>query len=101
MKQSLLNGYPFVFGFNVYESFESDNVTKTGVVPMPDVNKEKLLGGHAVMAVSFDDNLRVIGCRNSWGDKWGDEGYFYLPYDYILDANLASDFWIITSVELE
>ena len=68
---------------------------------MPDVNKEKLLGGHAVMAVMYDDNLRVFGCRNSWGDKWGDEGYFYLPYDYILDEKLASDFWIITSVELE
>jgi C1A family cysteine protease len=67
---------------------------------MPNIETEKLLGGHAVMAVMYDDIKKVFGCRNSWGDKWGDKGYFYLPYDFILDKKMASDFWIITSIEL-
>jgi C1A family cysteine protease len=100
MKQSIIDGFPFIFGFSVYESFESDEVSKTGNVPMPDTSTEELLGGHAVMAVMFDDDRKVIGCRNSWGMEWGNKGYFYLPYDYILNPNLASDFWIVTSIEL-
>jgi C1A family cysteine protease len=101
MKQSIIEGFPFVFGINIYETFESENVKNTGNVPMPDTSNEKLLGGHAVMAVMFDDDKKVFGCRNSWGTNWGDKGYFYLPYDYILNSDLASDFWIITSLNLD
>jgi len=101
MKQSIIDGLPFVFGISIYESFESINVKNTGYVPMPDTSNEKLLGGHAVMAVMFDDDKKVVGCRNSWGSDWGDKGHFYLPYDYILNSDLASDFWIITSLNLE
>ena len=101
MKQSIIDGFPFVFGISVYESFESNNVKNTGFVPMPNTSTEKLLGGHAIMAVMFDDDKKVFGCRNSWGPDWGDKGYFYLPYEYILNSNLASDFWIITSINLD
>lgn len=101
MKQSIIDGFPFVFGINIYESFESENVKNTGNVPMPNISNEKLLGGHAVMAVMFDDDKKVFGCRNSWGTNWGDKGHFYLPYDYILNSELASDFWIITSLNLD
>lgn len=101
MKQSIVEGFPFVFGINVYESFESENVKNTGFVPMPDTKHEKLLGGHAIMAIMFDDDKKIFGCRNSWGVEWGDKGYFYLPYDFILDKDLASDFWIITSINLD
>lgn len=47
------------------------------------------------MAVGFDDIEEVFIIRNSWSDKWGDNGYFYMPYEYILNRNLASDFWVI------
>jgi C1A family cysteine protease len=97
MKGCLAEGYPFVYGFTVYESFESPKVAKTGNVPMPKP-AEKILGGHAVLAVGYDDNKRVFICRNSWGDQWGDAGYFYMPYAYLLDDNLSDDFWTIRMV---
>jgi len=97
MKQCLVDGYPFIFGFSVYDSFESDEVAKTGIVPMPS-QTEKLLGGHAVMAVGYDDSKKCFIVRNSWGEDWGDKGYFYLPYDYFTDSNLSADFWTIRLV---
>ena len=103
MKGCLAQGYPIVIGFSVYESFESDAVASTGVVPMPDTDNESLLGGHAVMVVGYDDASRRFMVRNSWGTGWGDPqhpGYFTMPYDYLLNANLSSDFWTVFSVEL-
>jgi len=100
MKGCLSEGFPFVFGFSVYDSFETDVVKNTGVMPMPGPN-ESLLGGHAVMAVGYDDARQVFIVRNSWGEGWGDKGYFYMPYAYIADANMASDFWTIRLVEDE
>ena len=94
MKTCLATGYPFVFGFTVYESFESDVVTKTGVVPMPAAN-EKTLGGHAVCAVGYDDSTSRFLVRNSWGSNWGINGYFTIPYSYVSNSNLADDFWTI------
>lgn len=94
LKQCLVNGQPFIFGFVVYESFETDDVELTGVMTMPN-KTDKKLGGHAVMAVGYDDIDECFIIRNSWSDKWGDKGYFYMPYEYILDNNLASDFWVI------
>lgn len=97
MKGCLAEGYPFVFGITVYESFESQAVARTGDVPMPR-SGEKVLGGHAVLAVGYDDDDRLFICRNSWGDSWGDAGYFFMPYAYLLDDNLSDDFWTIRSV---
>jgi C1A family cysteine protease len=94
MKACLASGYPFIFGFTVYDSFESDAVAKTGIVPMPS-KTELVLGGHAVMAVGYDDSKKWFIVRNSWGEDWGDKGYFYIPYDYLTNKNLASDFWTI------
>ena len=94
MKGCLAAGFPFVFGFSVYESFESGPVAQTGVVPMPAPN-EQMLGGHAVMAVGYDDSKQCFIVRNSWGEGWGDHGNFYLPYQYFLDENLSDDFWCI------
>lgn len=93
----LASGYPFVFGFSVYESFESDTVAQTGVVPMP-TSGEQTVGGHAVLAVGYDDSTRMFIVRNSWGSDWGLKGYFWMPYEYLLTSNLASDFWTIRSV---
>ena len=97
-KSCLANGNCFVFGFTVYESFESDAVAKTGIMPMPAKN-ESSIGGHAVCAVGYDNDKKVFIVKNSWGADWGDKGYFYMPYDYISNNNLCDDFWTITKVE--
>jgi len=94
MKGCLASGYPFVFGFSVYERFESEKVAKSGVVEMPE-SDEKLIGGHAVLAVGYDDGERRVIVRNSWGPKWGIGGYFTMPYGYLLDDGLSDDFWTI------
>jgi C1A family cysteine protease len=97
LKGCLAEGYPFVFGFSVYDTFESDAVAKTGIVPMPKP-KEKQLGGHAVMAVGYDDATERFLVRNSWGPKWAIAGYFTMPYAYLTDDNLADDFWTIKQI---
>lgn len=98
LKSCLAAGFPFVFGFTVYESFESDIVAQTGHAPMPRPS-ERSLGGHAVMCVGYNDGADQFIVRNSWGDKWGMSGYFTLPYAYLTDDNLASDFWTVRTVE--
>ena len=97
MKGCLASGYPFVFGFTVYESFEGQPVAKSGTVPMP-APSEKVLGGHCVVAVGYDDGHQRFIVRNSWGTGWGTKGYCTMPYAYLTDANLASDFWTIRLV---
>jgi C1A family cysteine protease len=97
LKGCLASGYPFVLGITVYESFESDEVAKTGIVPLPGP-KEKVVGGHAVLAVGYNDAKQQFIVRNSWGPKWGIRGYFMIPYTYLTDTNLADDFWTIRTV---
>jgi len=98
MKGCLASGYPFVFGFTVYQSFESDQVAKTGEAPTPGP-KEEVLGGHAVLAVGYDDSSQRFIVRNSWGKGWAIKGYFTMPYTYLLDSNLSDDFWTIRLVK--
>ncbi|MGH7953476.1 MAG: C1 family peptidase [Limisphaerales bacterium] len=97
LKGCLASGYPFVFGFTVYESFESPQVARTGHAPLPK-SSEQPVGGHAVMCIGFDDAKEWFIVRNSWGAKWGMKGYFTLPYSYVTSANLADDFWTIRVV---
>jgi C1A family cysteine protease len=96
LKGCLADGYPFVFGFSVYESFY--NIDSSGVMPLPKAG-EKLEGGHAVMAAGYDDTKQLFTIRNSWGDSWGKKGYFYMPYAYITDSNNADDIWTVRLVE--
>ncbi len=92
MKAVLSNKQTIAFGFTVYESFESDVVAKTGIVPMP-TRGEKTLGGHEVLLVGYLKEQPNYGLvRNSWGDGWALEGYFLMPWSYLLDAHLSSDF---------
>ena len=94
----LADGYPFVFGFTVYESFESDQVAKSGIVPMPKPG-EAILGGHCVVAVGYDNAKRHLIIRNSWGLNWGLGGHCLMPYEYAINPQLATDFWTIRSVK--
>ena len=96
-KKCLSDGFPIIVGISVYESFESDEVAKTGIVPIPS-KTEQLLGGHCVSVIGSDDQKQWFIMRNSWGENWGDKGYFYLPYQYLMNSNLASDFWTIRLV---
>lgn len=98
MKATLAGGLPFQIGFTVYDSFESDAVASTGIVPMPDLTRESVLGGHAVLAVGYDDATQRFIVRNSWGSSWGMQGYFTVPYAYFTNPNLASDLWVIQTV---
>ncbi len=98
MKGCLAAGYPFVFGFTVYDAFESAAVAQTGVLNMP-ASTEQVVGGHAVLAVGYDDVAQRFIVRNSWGPKWGQKGYFTIPYAYLITGNLADDFWTIRMVE--
>lgn len=98
IKSAIYQNRPVVFGFTVYESFESDTVAQTGIMPMPQPS-EQVLGGHCVAFVGWDDSKQWFITRNSWGDSWGVQGYFYFPYAYALDPNLSSDFWCIQKME--
>uniref|UniRef100_A0A6C0I8M6 Peptidase C1A papain C-terminal domain-containing protein n=1 Tax=viral metagenome TaxID=1070528 RepID=A0A6C0I8M6_9ZZZZ len=98
MKQCLADGFPFVVGILVYSPFLSTTTSKTGVVTMP-LAKDRLLGGHAILIVGYLETTRQWIFRNSWGTKWGANGYGYLPYDYLVSTKLSSDLWTINVVE--
>lgn len=95
MRGALADGKPVVFGFMVYEGFESEEVEKTGVLALPKKGEE-CYGGHAVVAVGYDDKKKIVIVRNSWGRSWGQRGYFTMPYDYVANKELSDDFWTLS-----
>jgi hypothetical protein len=100
MKQALVDGFPVVYGFDVYTSFET--ILRSGLMPYPNVKTEELLGGHCVTAVGYDDTKGNDGCfivRNSWGTSWGDRGYFYMPYKVVATLGMTADYWVVTKVQ--
>ena len=103
IKSALSTARGIVFGISVYESFESDAVAKTGIVPLP-AQSEQMLGGHCVRLVGFTDHgypdipTGYFIAMNSWGVGWGLKGFFALPYAYVTNPNLASDLWVVNGV---
>jgi C1A family cysteine protease len=97
LQACLVGNDTFAFGFSVYNSFEAEEVNKTGKMTMP-AKDDKLLGGHAVLCVGYDNAAKHFIIRNSWSGSWGDQGYFYMPYDYILNPDLSADFWTVVNV---
>lgn len=95
----LQGGLPFIFGFTVFSSFESPEVAKSGIVPMPDLKKEKVLGGHAVWAIDYDADKKGFWVVNSWGNDWGLDGLFFMPEAYMTSKKLATDFWVVQQVK--
>lgn len=95
IKSALVSGFPVSFGFTVYASFESPAVAASGDAPMP-AHNERMLGGHAVLLVGYDDPSQRFLVRNSWGTTWGKQGYFTMPYAYVISASLANDFWQVS-----
>lgn len=99
-KNALAEGYPIIFGISLFRSF--DNQRRPGLVPMPSPRESsrESHGGHAMLAVGYSDADRVFIVRNSWGTDWGDDGYCYIPYDYLLNERFNNgDSWIIRRVD--
>lgn len=94
---ALASERPVICGISLYDSFESDTVMTSGEIPMPN-GKESFLGGHAIVLVGYNKDLRIFIFRNSWGIGWGDKGYGYLPEIYVVNPDLAADFWTIRTV---
>lgn len=94
IKSALVNGYPIVFGMNVYAQMMSNEAATTGMVTMPTATDQPE-GGHCILLTGYDDSKKLWKCMNSWNTTWGDKGFFYLPYEYLLNCDLASDFWVL------
>jgi C1A family cysteine protease len=96
---ALLQGFPISCGISVFESFMSQEVAQTGIVPMPDINTESMVGGHAIAVVGYIKEEDMFMMRNSWGTNWGLGGYFKIPASYLCSSDYASDFWTISLIK--
>lgn len=107
IKTYLAAGHPAMFGFTVYSSIEQ--ASQNGQIPFPSP-RDRIEGGHAVMAIGYDDKIKIknrydtssttgaLLIRNSWGKGWGEDGYGWLPYEYV-HRGLAEDFWSVLKKE--
>lgn len=97
LKGCLAMGFPFTFGISVHEGFRARSVRQSGVVPLPG-RSDRMLGGHALVGVGYDDAREIFIVRNSWGRDWGVNGCGFLPYEYLLKPEWAWDFWMVRRI---
>jgi len=99
MQECLAQGYPFIFGLQIYDSFVY--CKSNGIIPLPKREKEFLHGGHCLMCVGWKyiGTKKYFIVQNSWSAKWGDKGYCYIPFEYMMANMYASDFWMIRIME--
>lgn len=109
----LSSGFPFVLGFMVPESLDGELVNRTGIMPIPDLSKERIIGGHDVLVVGYDRTFKrtpffestgmdhsevddtMLLIRNSWGPKWSPKfrGHFWMPLSYAINPSTGGDAW--------
>lgn len=97
IRKALAYTNPVVFGLMLYDSF--NQVGNSGIVKMPKYDSENFIGGHAMCCVGYDNAKQHFIVRNSWGTRWGDKGYCYIPYDYMADRQQCVDMWTCTFAE--
>jgi hypothetical protein len=90
LKRALKQNGPVVAGITVFQGMMTVEVSKTGVIPLP-TKKEQIVGGHAIVIVGYDDEKRRLRFANSWGKQWGEQGFGYLPYEYV--KKYLTDAW--------
>jgi C1A family cysteine protease len=111
IKTNLNNAMPSMFGFTVFSSYVQASAANKGAIPFPAAG-EKVMGGHAIVAIGYNDTIKITNknpggptttgallIRNSWGTGWGDAGYGWLPYEYVL-RGLAVDWWSLISAAM-
>lgn len=92
LKSALAHNKPFVFPIALYQSFMTHTVSRSGEMPMP-MRGEEVVGGHAVAAVGYDDAKQAFLVRNSWGNDWGQAGYFWMPFAYFKTTYVGSYYY--------
>jgi C1A family cysteine protease len=97
MMENVAEGWPFGCGINIYKSFTSKEVAKTGIVPMPSPGEE-WLGGHYVFFWGYDRHKQVFHGQNSWGKGWGKDGSFTIPFDYLTNNSFCDDRWTVRTI---
>lgn len=98
VKAALAAGFPVVIGVTLFDSFESDDVARTGMVPMPDLKREQQVGGHCLYVVGYGQRPGTFTVRNSWAADWGDKGDCYFPEAYIGSTKYGGDYWIVRGI---
>jgi C1A family cysteine protease len=100
IKAAIAQGLPVVIGVSLYDSFDGRLVEQSGMVPMPDLKREQMTGGHCMLVVGYGQHEGTFTVRNSWADDWGDRGDCYMPEAYLGSTKFGSDYWVIKSEEL-
>lgn len=94
VRTAIANGKPVLLAFFVPSNFT--RITSNGIMPMP-VDK-KILGGHEVVCIGYDQNY--IECVNSWGSTWGAKGYFKMPNAFFSALYQGKQLYVMQLVTL-